>query len=177
MLLLPGPRVLKPDLRHPLAESRDMGYPLEVLTIGIAVQLEVRLQDGKLFLREGRPDPFRLATFAAVFRIAILRGRGIVSFDHVEVVSFAEQSGIQQGELLPCGQLTRAGVAGETGQVINPFPGPSHPVSCAHASTTLCTFCTESSEKFQVPKIEKYSEWLLGGCKYVRTISIRFSRK
>lgn len=46
MLLLPRPRVLKPHLRYPLAQPGYVRYPLEVLAVGIAVQLKVRLKNG-----------------------------------------------------------------------------------------------------------------------------------
>lgn len=62
MLLLPRPRVLEPHLRHPLAQAGYVRYPLEILTIGIAVQLEIRLENGELLLGEGGSDPLRLVT-------------------------------------------------------------------------------------------------------------------
>lgn len=46
MLLLPRPRILKPHLRHSLAEPGYVRYPLKVLTVGIAVQLKIRLENG-----------------------------------------------------------------------------------------------------------------------------------
>ena len=55
VFLLPRARVLEPDLRDPLAEAGDLGYPLEVLAIGIAVQLEISLKYLELFFCEGRP--------------------------------------------------------------------------------------------------------------------------
>ena len=60
VLLLPRPAVLEPDLRHALAQPRDLRDPLEVLPVGIRVDLEVGLQDLHLFLRERRPHPLRL---------------------------------------------------------------------------------------------------------------------
>ena len=45
VLLLPGPAILEPDLRHALAQSRDLRDPLEVLPVGVRVDLEVGLQD------------------------------------------------------------------------------------------------------------------------------------
>lgn len=46
MFLLPRPRILKPHLRYPLAEPGYVRYPLEVLAVGIAVQLKIRLENG-----------------------------------------------------------------------------------------------------------------------------------
>lgn len=43
VLLLPRSRVLKPHLRDPLAEPGYVRYPFEVLAVGIAVQLKIRL--------------------------------------------------------------------------------------------------------------------------------------
>lgn len=74
-------------------------------------------------------------------------GRSVVAFDDVQVVSLAKQSGVQEGELLACGELTGTGVAGETRQMIHPFPGPSYPIPRTHASTTFRAFGTERSEK------------------------------
>lgn len=62
MLLLPRPRILEPNLRNSFAESGDMRYPLEVLAVRIAVQLEVRLKNGELFFREGGSHSLRLVT-------------------------------------------------------------------------------------------------------------------
>ena len=73
-------------------------------------------------------------------------GRGVVAFDDVQVVSLAEQSGVQESELLARGELAGTGVAGETRQMIHPFPGPPHPVASAHTSTTFRAFSTERSE-------------------------------
>ena len=60
VLLLPRPAVLEPDLRHALAQSRDLRDPLEVLPVGVRVDLKVGLQDLDLFLRERSPHPLRL---------------------------------------------------------------------------------------------------------------------
>ena len=73
VLLLSRPRILKPNLRDPLAEAGHLGYPLKVLSVGVAVHLKVSLQDCKLLLGKGCPHAFRLATFATVLGIAILR--------------------------------------------------------------------------------------------------------
>lgn len=90
VLFLPRPGILEPNLRDPLAEAGYLGYSLQVLPVGIAVHLEVGLQDGELLLGKGRPHALRLAAFAAVLGIAILRRGGIVTLDHVQIMSLAE---------------------------------------------------------------------------------------
>lgn len=66
VLLLPSAAVLEPDLRDPLAEAGDLRDPLQVLAVGVRVQLEVRLEHLQLFFREGRADPLRLALVVAL---------------------------------------------------------------------------------------------------------------
>lgn len=83
MLLLPRPGILEPNLRDPLAETGYLSYPLEILPVGIAVHLEVGLQDCKLLLGEGRPHALRFAALAAVLGIAILRRGGVITLDYV----------------------------------------------------------------------------------------------
>lgn len=90
VLFLSRPGILEPNLRDPLAEAGYLGYSLQVLPVGIAVHLEVGLQDGELFLGEGRPHALRLAAFTAVLGIAILRRGGIITLDHIQIVSLAE---------------------------------------------------------------------------------------
>ena len=60
VLLLPGPAILKPDLGDPLAEPGDLGDSLEVLAVGVGVNLEVGLEDLDLILGEGGPHPLGL---------------------------------------------------------------------------------------------------------------------
>lgn len=62
MLLLSRSRVLEPYLRHSFAESCYVRYPLEVLAVGIAVQLEIRLKNGELFLGKSSSDSLRFIT-------------------------------------------------------------------------------------------------------------------
>lgn len=76
-------------------------------------------------------------------------GGGVVALDDVEIVRFAEQSGVQEGELLAGRQLTRASVACEAGQMINPFSGSSHPISGAYATPAFRALRTESSAKHE----------------------------
>lgn len=144
MLLLPRTGVLKPDLRDPLAETGHLGYSLEILAVGVAVQLEVGLEDRQLLLGEGRPHALGLAAFTAVLGVAVLRRGRVVTLDHVEIVRLAEQPGVQERELLAGGQLTGASVAGETGQMIDSVLGPPHPISGAHAASALGAFRAKS---------------------------------
>lgn len=51
---------MKPDLRDPLAQPRDLGDAFEVLPVRVAVDVEIRLEDFELFLGESGPDPFGL---------------------------------------------------------------------------------------------------------------------
>lgn len=62
MLLLPRPRILKPHLCYPLAKSGYVRYPLEVLAVGIAIQLKIRLENGELLLGKSSPDSLRFIT-------------------------------------------------------------------------------------------------------------------
>ena len=71
VLLLPGPAVLEPDLRHPLAQPGDLGDPLQVLPVRVRVDLEVGLQDLDLLLRERRPHPLRLLLVVALRLVAL----------------------------------------------------------------------------------------------------------
>lgn len=72
VLLLTGPGVLEPHLGDPLGEACDLSDSLEVLSVGVAVQLEVGLEDLELLLREGGPDPLRLALAVVRLRVSSL---------------------------------------------------------------------------------------------------------
>lgn len=71
VLLLARPRVLKPDLGDPLAQPGYLGDPLEVLAVGVRVQLEVGLQHLQLLLGEGGAHAFRLVLVVAL-RVAAI---------------------------------------------------------------------------------------------------------
>ena len=71
VLLLPRPAILKPDLCDPLAQSRDLSNPLQILAVRVRVDLKVGLQDLNLLLRERRPHPLRLL-LAVILRFATL---------------------------------------------------------------------------------------------------------
>lgn len=66
VLLLSRTAVLEPDLRDALAEAGDLCDPLQVLSVWVGVQLEVRLQDLELLLREGGSYPLRFALVVAL---------------------------------------------------------------------------------------------------------------
>lgn len=61
VLLLPGTAILEPDLRDSLAEAGHLRDPLQILAVGVRVQLEVRLEHLQLFLRECGAHALRLA--------------------------------------------------------------------------------------------------------------------
>lgn len=90
VLFLSRPGILEPNLRDPLAEAGYLGYSLQVLPVGIAVHLEIGLQNGELFLGEGRPHALRLAAFTAVLGIAILRRGGVITLNHIQIMGLAE---------------------------------------------------------------------------------------
>lgn len=69
VLLLSRPRVLKPHLGDPLAQPRHRRDALQILAVGVAVDLEVGLQHLQLLLGERRPHAFRLA-FVVSFGVA-----------------------------------------------------------------------------------------------------------
>lgn len=62
MFLLPRPWILEPHLRYPLAKSGYVRYPLEILPVGIAVQLKIRLENGELLLGKSGSNSLRLIT-------------------------------------------------------------------------------------------------------------------
>jgi len=145
MLFLPRSGILKPDLRDPFAKTGHLGYPLEVLAVGIAIQLKISLEHRELLLGEGRSHALRLAALTAVLRVTILRGRCVVTLNYVQVVSLAKQSGVEESKLFTRGQLAGAGIAGETRQVVDPVFGSSHPIARAHAAPAFRTLGAEGS--------------------------------
>lgn len=66
VLLLSCPRILKPHLRDPLAQTRHRCDALQVLSIRIAVYLEISLEHLQLLLGECGSNAFRLALVIAV---------------------------------------------------------------------------------------------------------------
>lgn len=74
MFLLPGAGVLEPHLRHPLAEARQLRDPLQVLAVGVGVDLEVGLKHLQLLVRERRPHPLALPLAALPVRVLCAAG-------------------------------------------------------------------------------------------------------
>lgn len=72
MLLLARSRVLEPHLGDPLAQSRHGGNPLQVLTVGIAIDVEVSLQNLQLFLGEGRSNSFGFVVLLVAIRFTAI---------------------------------------------------------------------------------------------------------
>lgn len=79
---------------------------------------------------------------------------------HDVVVAAAEHPALHQAELLPGGQLPLTGETGETGQVVNTSPRPSHPVTGKHLAPTLGTLGAEPT----VRKHDAGEVWLDGLC-------------
>lgn len=150
MLLLPCSRILKPNLRDSFAQTSYMSYSFEILTVGIAVQLEIRLQDRKLLLGKRCPYALCFAAFATVLGITVLRRGSIVTLDYVQIMCFTEQSGIQKGKLFTRRKLSRTGIAGEASQMINPFSGSSYPIPSTYTTSAFRTFGSKSSENTKV---------------------------
>lgn len=66
VFFLSRPRILEPDLCDALTQARYLGDPFQVLTVGVGVELEIRLQDLQLFLGERRAHAFRLVLVVAL---------------------------------------------------------------------------------------------------------------
>lgn len=59
MLFLTCSTILEPDLCHSLTQPSHTRNSLQILSIGIRVNVEVCLKNLKLFLRESRSNAFR----------------------------------------------------------------------------------------------------------------------
>lgn len=75
MLLLAGTRILEPHLRHTFAQSRDGSDALQILPIGIAIYLKIRLQHLQLFFGKCCSNALRFAFVVAVGIAAICKTR------------------------------------------------------------------------------------------------------
>jgi len=73
VLLLPRSGILEPHLRDPLAEAGYVRYPLEVLTVRVAVYLKIRLENGELLLGKSSSHSLRLVT-------ALVAALGVTAF-------------------------------------------------------------------------------------------------
>lgn len=71
VFLLSSPGILEPNLGHPFTKSCDLGYPFQVLTVRVGVQLEIGLKDLELLFCECRSDPFRFI-FVVAFSVAAI---------------------------------------------------------------------------------------------------------
>jgi len=76
VFLLARPAVLEPHLSDPFTEAGYLSNPLEVLTVRVAVYLEIGLKYLNLFFSEGCPHPFCFLLLYRVFRISTLIGGG-----------------------------------------------------------------------------------------------------
>lgn len=114
VLFLPRSGILKPDLCNPFTKTSHLGYPLEVLAVGITVQLKISLKHRELLFGEGCSDALCFATLAAVLGVTILRRGRVVALNYVQVVGLAEQPSVQESKLFTRGQLAGTGIAGKT---------------------------------------------------------------
>lgn len=71
VLFLASSTVLEPDLRHSLTQSGHVSDSLEILAVGVAVNVEVRLKDLKLFFGECCTDAFGFVFVETVAVIAV----------------------------------------------------------------------------------------------------------
>jgi len=73
VLLLSRSGILEPHLRDPFAESGYVRYPLEVLSVRIAVYLKIRLENGELLLGKSSSHSLGLVT-------ALVAALGVTAF-------------------------------------------------------------------------------------------------
>ena len=112
VLLVPGPRVLEPDLHphnqlgldhlqplqyldHSLAQTRDVRDPLQVLTVGVTVNLKICLKNMNLLVSEGCPVPFGLSVLiSVVFCVTLagvsVSGGAVTSLHQLQIVTLTE---------------------------------------------------------------------------------------
>lgn len=74
VFFLPRTRILKPNLRHTLAQARNWSDALQILAIRITVNLKVGLQHLQLLLGEGGAHAFRLALVITITITALYKG-------------------------------------------------------------------------------------------------------
>lgn len=113
VLFLASPRVLEPNLGHTFTQPSCQRYPLQILPIRIAVDLEVGLQNLNLLLGEGGPDALGFILSTTLSIATILAGGGPI-VDQFHVVCLAQHPVVDDRELFPCRELPAAGVARET---------------------------------------------------------------
>lgn len=71
VLFLACSTILKPDLRHSLAQTGHVGDALEILPVRIAVDGEVGLKHLQLFFGEGCSDALRFVLVESVTVVAV----------------------------------------------------------------------------------------------------------
>jgi hypothetical protein len=62
-------------------------------------------------------------------------------------MSLAEDAAFVEGEFFAGAELATAGVAGETGQVVDVLPCPSHPIGRRDGSTAAGAFGSERPDR------------------------------
>jgi len=72
-------------------------------------------------------------------------------------VSLAEDAAFVEGEFFAGAQLATAGVAGETGQVVDVLPRPSHPIGSRYGSTATGAFGSERPDQLATRITNKVS--------------------
>lgn len=140
MLLLAGARILKPHLRHPLAQSGAQRYPLQILSVRVIINLEAAVQHLQLLLRERRSHAFALL-FAAHTVVA----RSRFDFHRFHVVLAAQDLIAQHRKLFARGQLPIACVAREARQMVDGVTRLSHPIAGTDFAAAFRTVSNECS--------------------------------
>ena len=77
------------------------------------------------------------------------------SIESIQVVSLAKDTSFVQGKFFTGAELPTAGVASETGQMIDVFTSPSHPVGCWNRPAATSTFRSKSPVFFFFRKRQK----------------------
>lgn len=72
VLFLTCTGILKPHLSNPFTQAGHRRYPFEILPIGIAVDVEVRLQYLQLFFSEGCAHSFRFVALLETIRFTAI---------------------------------------------------------------------------------------------------------
>lgn len=138
VLFLTCTGILKPHLSNPFTQAGHRRYPFEILPIGIAVDVEVRLQYLQLFFSEGCAHSFRFVALLETIRLtAIITGSSTVN--HFRIVRLAKDFIIDQGKLFPGGQLPSTAITGKAGKVECQFPGTTYPIRSGYAPATAGT--------------------------------------
>ena len=92
ILFLPRSAVLEPNLGDAFAQARNLRDSLQILTVGIRIDLKIRLQNLNLLLRKRRPHPLGLLLAVRGVDFAAFVGGGAAAVERLHVVGFAEDS-------------------------------------------------------------------------------------